>query len=444
MISDIAIMKEESQNTIVGSNYKQLFKNFIILIIALGIFVSPFIVDYSSLPQGFELPKVYFWEILSVIIITSSIFYFFYNIIMSSGKFIITKDFIILFLVLSLFLISSVFSPFQNIAWIGNEFRYQGFITHALIVIVCFITYKFINKNNWHFICFAFVLSGLWQAIDGIRQFFLIIKPNPDLYFDGFWVNGTFGQTNWFSGRLLIAIIFSSFYLGFRIKNYLKVNSTFINLISLEIIKMILCSFSIILMMVAIALSRSIWAMITLPLIVLLVISYEILGYKLFLYLFRFLCLLIILAGIFLFSIYHDYNIRVDIWQNILNIMFQQPIPDKFKRILFGYGFDTLGNVFQTFGRFKGGIIDRAHNFIFDILIQNGVIIFAPLIYLVFKLNSILKKALKGREFTFTLIALTVWVFRSFIHESGIVNMLDFLILISCTFGLAFKSNELD
>jgi len=309
---------KKEEPSISEENYP-LLRNFIIFFLSAGILISAFVVDYSALPKGFEIPKVFFWQAMAFLAI---IFYLIYFLLktFSSKKVKITKDFIFFLIILGFFLISSLLSPYQDITWLGNDFRFQGFVTYTLIVAVAYIVYKLINKTNWHYISIAFIISGVTQACWGIYQFFTVIKPNPTLYFDGLWVNGFFGQTNWFSGRLLMAIIFAGYYLGLHIKkSYFKETNInfpkFIkhNLQLANILKNIFFGALIIFMAVAIVLSRSIWAMITLPLIVLFILIYELLKRKHFPIVFRVVGVVIVIISIILLSVYKEFNLRIEI-----------------------------------------------------------------------------------------------------------------------------------
>src|SRR5260221_5317627 len=170
-------IKQLLENTI--KNPDLILTNLVILIAALGIFISPLVVDYATLPKGYELPKVFFWQATCLIIIVVSVLNFVVKIV-KAKKVSITIDFLVLIILMLLLLISALFSPFQNIAIIGNEFRFQGLFTYSLMISAAYCVYKNINKTNWHFIALAFVLSGVNQAYLSYGQYTTIVANNPD------------------------------------------------------------------------------------------------------------------------------------------------------------------------------------------------------------------------------------------------------------------------
>ena len=401
---------------------KLTIPNLIIFLTALALFVSPFVVDYNTLPKGFELPKVIFWQMSALVIILIATLYYFYKSF-AEKSFNIPKSFIVCLALIIILIISSLISPYQEIAIYGNDFRLQGVLTYILIILLSFIVYKNINKSNWHFIAFAFVASGVVQGLMGLSQFVELSKTNPEQILDGIWVNGTFGQANWFAGRLLIATIFSAYFLFIGTEKLNKPIKRILYLLNIVFISLIgICIF----------LNRSDWGLISLGVAALMILLYEILPHKIFVWLLR--ISFVVAIGVIAYFVprYPGYNMRVDIWNNIIFVMFDQQLTfTQILRILFGYGFDTLGEVFKSFSIIPGSLIDRAHNFILDILVANGILVLGFLVAIILKVNHKITKKFNSRIFAFTAIALIVWMFRSFVDESGIVNLLDFFILLA-------------
>jgi O-antigen ligase len=416
------------------------FSNIFILFIAFAVFYSPFVVDYATLPKGFELPKVSFWQIISIISIVLSMSYALYTIF-KEEKLRIPKDFYFLIITIFLFFISTSLSPYPQMSLFGNEFRHQGFITHVLIITLAYSVYKFINNRNWHFIALAFITSSFIQAIIGFNQFFPLAQRNPNAVLEGLWINGTFGQANWYAGRLLIAVIFAAFYLT----NFKLLKSKYRN-IALNLIIRTIVIVPILIILTAMGFSFSGWAIISVGVAIAIIVIYELINPKIFSYLLRALVILGIFAGLGFLGIISgivptnlsiEYNFRIDIWNNIINIMFRQKFSAEYLiRFFFGYGFDTLGEVFRTFGRLANSYVDRAHNFFFDVLVQTGMNGLILLGFLFLKINQGLKSKIVNRKFVFTSIALLIWLFRSMVHESGIINIMDFLVILAICLGL--------
>ncbi len=417
-----------------SSNYAKTFyfPHLIIFLVGFALFISPFVVDYNTLPKGFELPKVAFWQAFSIAIILLSLLYSLFNIL-KTRKVIIPKSlYFITGLVILLYITTSL-SPYPKMSMFGNEFRDQGFLTHTLVVLLAYVVYKFTDKKNWHFLALAFILSSVVQAIVGLTQFIPLVQTNPSAILEGLWINGTFGQANWFAGRLMLGVIFSTFYLKrfklFKIKKQNNISNFLLRIFFLLTIAIIL---------VAMGLSLSVWAITSIGIALIIIILYEIFSTEVFFYILYGLILIGVVLAFVMLRFNTVYNFRIDIWQNIINIIFSgEANAEYFKRLLFGYGFDTLGEVFKTFGRLSPHYVDRAHNFFLDILVQMGLSVLILLGYLFFQIAKQFKNLLSSRKSAITLIALLIWLFRSCIHESGIVNLVDFLVILAITLNLS-------
>ncbi len=401
--------------------------NFTILLISLGLAVSSFMVDYATLPKGYELPKVYFWQLLSFVIIVMTTTNYFLDSL-RNNKLKISKDFILLLIIIALFITSTIFSFEPQISLFGNQFREQGLITYILIIGLSYITFKKTKPEGWHMIALAIIISAVVQAILGIQQFRSLAAINPDSILEGIWVNGTFGQANFYSGYLLAGIIFASYYLNITKRNIFRV-----------LMRLIMIP-AIITMLIALIFSQSTWGIITAGIVIFFIILYELFESKYYPWIFY---SLIILGGTiltYLLNNLHEYNIRIDIWQNIILLM-TYGLNDigNYIHLGIGNGFDTLGDFFRLNGRFRGLYIDRAHNIFLDTLYQSGAVVFFIFLGLIFYLIFKLKSNWNNRKYVFTFYAMFFWLFKSFIHEVGIVNIVEFLIVFAVCFALLRK-----
>jgi O-antigen ligase len=423
----------ENLKKYIKNNYLDLISTLVVITAAVGIFASPFIVDYQTLPKGFELPKVIFIQIVCVIAILLS----FLGYILSSAKqpkLKPSKSFYLMIVVSILFIVSALISPYLEIAIWGNSFRLQGVITYLLLIWAAYGVYLNINRDSWHFLSLAFIFSTLIQCALAFNQFSDLAKTNPDAILEGYWVNGTFGQANWFAGRILIAIIFAAFYFGLRLSRPIVIRLLFKLYFALLIF----------IFLGTLGTTLSMWGIISACVAILLILFYELLPKKVFISLLILLIVIAVVASIIFLRANTEYNLRIEILNSSITIL-TQPIDLKQIKILgFGFGFDTLGEVYKDYGLMKGLLVDRGHNFIIDIVLQNGFIVFALFVALIIGAFKKMYSKTKNRIVDFTFIALLAWMFRSVIHENGIVNIFDFLIIVATTFALLFRLHNIN
>lgn len=413
-------MKDKALRT-----FNFLEKNLIVIVASLAILISPFVVDYSNLPKGYELPKVSFLNAMSVVIILLGAIKYI-EVLYRTKKFRVPKDFIIFAILMIIFIFSTLVSPHFNLAVYGNSFRDQGLITHALIVASAYVVYKSISRRNFVLLAVAFVLSSILQSGAAYVQVVKLIQTDPQSILDGYWVNGTFGQANFFSGRLLLGLIFSTYFIGENLGiKFAWFFKTLLLLATLFIVG-------------ALLLSLSIWGIVTAAAAIVLILIYELFPKKFFPYFFFLVAAIATIGGVYYIYQTTEYNLRLEIWKNLSKLIFTQALP---KNMILGYGFDTLGQGFKDWAYFKGVLIDRAHNFFLDVLFQVGVAGLTIVSIILVKPIIEFRKKADDRKFTFAFFALFFWLFRSFVHESGITNLYDFLIVLGMALAL-MKSNE--
>lgn len=435
---------------------KRIANNIEIILASLIIFVAPLVVNYNDLPKGYEIPKVVFFQISTLILfaifLARTVFSF-----TNSKPIRLEKSLVVLIITIVLIIISSLVSPFSNgfdieslksnISLVGNSFRLQGAYTHVLMAIFAYIIYKRANRKNVVLIFVALFLSSLIQAGVSFGQLSYFIKVDPKVIFEGYYINGTFGQANFYSGRIMLGIL-SAIFLTTIAGNFISRFKKF--RIALNIIVFALLPISTIFLIIGLFISFSTWGIISSILLVFLLILYEVSVLRKFKkyhfgYLFGVIFSVGLITGaILLTKQYYDNvdNFRLLIWQRIYEISQKSPV----QNIIFGFGFDTLGEVFKIFGEFKGLYVDRAHNFFLDIYSQAGLLSLVGFLglYVLSALKFVFNKS--SRTLTYLFIGCIVWIFRSFVHESGIVNLYDFLILFAATLALQkdlFKIRQL-
>lgn len=385
---------------------------------------------FSSSGIGYELPKVSFilWGaiLISIAYIVPAILHNLKKIYSLT----LNRSTIITGLVMVSLLATIVFLPelYQQTAISGNSFREQGILFYFSLIILGYLIFSLVTKQSAKLIAKSFILGGVIQAVLALNQVYYFFQNNQsELLGKGLYINGSFGQSNFFSGYIIIGLFFSIY---FFIKSKISRKVLYFILIVLSLISLIF--------------SLSYWGIISVVFGVILLISYELFVkfdrarfFTVYLYV---LTALVVILFIFLFrftgelAFLSEFKLRPEIWDSILKIFFGGAIP--LGNFIFGYGFDTLRLVFADFGFSSLTRVDRAHNVFLDILSQNGVlgaIIFFAFIVYIYK--NIQKLFYNKITIYFSLVTL-LWIFRSIVSESGVVNILQFIILIAITLRL--------
>lgn len=407
---------------------KNITSNLIISLLCIVIIIAPLIVDYSNLPKGYEVNKVFFINAISGLILAIFSVSGVYKLVRRKKlPEIGSNDVIVFFLLVLSMCLSSVLSAHPEIAYFGNSFRFQGFYTHLLLVTTGFVVYKTLSKSHLKYILLSFIVSGFVQAIIGINQFAQIFQTDPERLQEGLWINGTFGQANWFAGRLLIAIFISYFvFLKVNVRNnYLKPLLKFGSLITL------------VLSISALIFSYSRWALITFGIFTILFFLLQYPKLKAKRIIFILIGIGIVFTNIYIVFVNQIFDLHSQIPREIITVLKADPA-----RLTVGYGFDTLGEVFKDRNIFQGVLIDRAHNFFFDLIIQGGLFLFSIATFLIYSAIKRLKDVVDRYYHLFLFLAL-MWIFRSSIHESGIVNLLDFVLIVSILLSLSQEKKKL-
>lgn len=404
----------------------QLWNNLELIVLLLSILISPLILDNTSLPKGYELPKVLFLQITSVVLFSIVTIKTVIKSI-NNKKIKINIKFVISLIILISVILSTLTSDYQFTSLHGNPFRLQGGITHILMILYGLSIVTISKESNIKYILLTLLLSSVMQSILGYQQFINLLLNDPRSILDGYWVNGSFGQANFFSGRLILGFI-SGIYL-------LTLNIPYRNII--KYLLKILLLLSILIILIALILSFSTWAIVTIAIFSILILTYEIFGQRVLKILF--LLSFLISLGIFIYYLNSNpvFNLRLDIWQKIIDLLRGET---NFVKILFGYGFDTLGLVLSDTGRYVNIYVDRAHNFFLDLITQGGLVFLISLSSLILIPLVKMFKDKNSNLYIYSFILLAMWIFRSFIHESGIVNLYDFILILSICIYLSSDS----
>lgn len=435
-----------------GKNYEGIFSNLIVLLFSISLFISSLLVDEATLPKGYVLPKVQFIQITCVLFIVFISLYRITGLIKSGnvGHYYGLIGYLTAIVIISITSFASAYTRYLDIeigsneiysllfgsfkdlsqggdvvkvriAIFGNEFREEGLITYFLLITALWEIGKFFNRFNWHFISFTVITTGIIHAYFAIDQFYNLYVNDPDRLLEGNWVFGKYGQVNFFSGHMIVSLIFCTYYLG--IKNiYLK---SLLGSLVVFFLTIIFFSFSY-------------WGFVVALISIVTIIAYEALNQKNF---FRFLgggtivTLISTPVGIAVVNKYFEgYTFRLQIWKEIFNVVIKAPISEalsgnfeELKLLFLGSGFDTLGELFVEKGKFESLYVDRAHNIFLDVLVNNGLIgliAFAVLlVYLILKL----KTNWENRRFMFSFIIFFALILRGLIHTQSIINIVHLL-----------------
>lgn len=393
----------------------------------------------SSSGWGYEVPKVRFILFVSFILIVATVialaFFAFQKKLMFIDliKNILKKRLTIFCVALSIILIFAIqLLPdiYRETAIWGNYFREQGVIFYLILIWLFYLIYLLIDKEGSRIIAKSIVISGVIQSIIAINQaIYFKFNGMEDLLDKGFYINGSFGQANFFSGFIMISIIFT---LKFLINSKFK--------------QKILTFFALIILSASLILSLSYWGIISSLIAASIVIFYEYTYrikkknlFVILLYLFAIgscLGFFLLFKNIGSFEILNGFKLRPEIWNSILLIFSSGAIP--LGNFLFGFGFDTLRLVFEEYNYSALTRVDRAHNVFFDVLVQNGIVFFLLFCGLIIYLLKSISKVYSDKISMYFILATLLWIFRSVVSESGVVNILEAFILTAVALKLHF------
>ncbi len=417
---------------------KEIVKLIIVLEISVALFFASVVINNNdTVPgRGFESAKVNVIQVSSTIVIFTTFVFLAFALfnysnnsqdLLTGFKKLLKSWKSLLFMgLLSLSLIiSTQISQFKQIATQGNIFRFQGLSTYLPMLLACYILYKCINRKTFHIIATAIILSGIFQAFMAFTQIFTLSKTDPSKLTEGIWINGYYGQANFFSGHLMIAIILAAYYLSTKSLKFIKDKKQKFALIFLNIVVLAI-------LITAMILSYSEWGWVSLVACAIVIFSFELMPKKIFRVFIVVFIALISAGSVFLISHFPRYELRIEIWQRIRDVFAHNLEIGNYKYVIFGYGFDTLADVFKLFGNFKTLVIDRGHNLIFDILIQTGIAGIGFFVIVLGRFGYEFKKVTSNRLLFFITAAFVLFIFKSLVNEYSITNFFQWVILGAC------------
>lgn len=429
---------------------KEFAKLIIILELAITLFFASVVINNNDIVpgRGFETAKVNVIQVGCTIMIFTTLVFLAFSLFNYSnsfkdlrsgvGRFLKSwKSLVFMGLLSASIIISTQISPFKEVATSGNIFRFQGLNIYLPMLIAGYILYRCINRNSFHIISAAIITSGVFQAFMAFSQIYTLSKNDPSKLTEGIWINGYYGQANFFSSHLMIAIILAAYYLSTKSLRAVKDKKQKFALIFLMIVVVTI-------LISAMILSYSEWGWVSLAISVFVMFCFELMPKKLFRGFIIIFTVLLSAVGIYVVGHYPTYELRIEIWQRIRDV-FQHNIEIKnYKQLLFGYGFDTLADVFKQFNFFPTLIIDRGHNIIFDILIQTGIWGIAFFSIVIGRLGFEFKKITSNRLLFFVTAAFVLWIFKSLVNEYSITNFFQWLLLGACALKILMLDEDDD
>jgi hypothetical protein len=315
-----------------------------------------------------------------------------------------------------------MFEEDYKVSLYGSYYREQGLLFWINIVIFIICLRNLLSRKNFHYILIAWIISAFIQSSITVIQF---IDGGDSLknVLDAKGTYGSFGQSNFLAGHILIGVIASIYFIEnskeLNIKVFSKFKYVFITVFCFLFTGLIF--------------SGSLWGIICG--IIFSICYFLIDKIKLIPNLLK---LIFLLSPVFIYPFelifgrfFPIFDIRFQYIDAIRKFMIDRlsvGFEDKLK-FLFGYGFDNLGSTMHKFGYMMNSNPDRAHNIIFDLIYTFGVIGF--LVIFLLALKALLKIKNKGSLSQFVLIAfITLWT-RNLVNTNSAVNILDFGIVLA-------------
>lgn len=386
---------------------KETFRYIAVGLIGMLIVVSPFLVNYADMPWGFERPKAMFSLFLMIVTIG----------VVAAIAFKLPKVWPWrLALLIGWLLVTTFFASDIQIAVWGNPYRFQGLIFYLSLLLFFLSIPKVLSPKVFWLLIFAYLAVGLAQSVIGISQGVKLLMSSLEQLQKGLYVNGTFGQSEFFAGRLLVTIGLSLFALA-----KFKYPKSLVQSVVKGLIFAVLVA-----SLAALGLSYSRGSLLTLPfLLLLLAIPFisrsVVLTSKSLAYLTYALYAVLALFGGYLAFNWVENDYRSVIWSESTKAILARPIN--------GYGLD---NQLNGLAGITDIVVDRGHNFVLDILLCIGVVGGVLLIvYLWPTIRDFWKDLWANQNTSKRIISMLIvsLLLRMVVNTTSSVNVIDLAIL---------------
>lgn len=380
-------------------------------IVYFGIFFAVCIIQLaynpSTLPLGFEHAKVQILGVLGVfLVLWLCIQFAAYNQKLTE---IFAKDklkLILLALALLtylLILLSTLTSPYQDIAYLGSRFRLTGIWAWSSIILVFIFALLFTKKSYLRALVNLYLIVIIFHMLLGIADASRLSWEQIQL---GFYVNGNYGQANFFGSTLISGAVILLYRLLFY-ENKIKNKISYLLLLILFLVTTLL------------SFSYGSWLNITFFSIFLIFNKVlklnKILQNKV--YIINSTLLIIYMVALALATFYFDESRRL-FWQATTHLVGMRPV--------FGFGSDTLSYAFADNGLLIGRLVDRAHNSYLDLVFNFGLAILLPIIIAFALTWSRLKTVLHDKNLQQVCLVVIVFLVTAVMHEKSIYHYAEF------------------
>jgi O-antigen ligase len=322
-------------------------------------------------------------------------------------------------------ILSWLFSPQKVVAFWGNYDKRFGIFTLIHFGIFAITLLSFLRTSKKHLMSILPIAITIPIIVNLLVAFSQLFGDPYTLELMEGRPVGTFGQTNFMAGLMLMLIPFLVFSIHYTKDRFVKI-ILFLNIFAAVIL---------------IILSQSRIAWFLLLLLIFAYLLYYLWQHKNFVqYRKRIIFDVVVLGVLIVVSLlsfgerFTNFGLvdptRVLAWKSSIELVIDSPIV--------GYGYDVAGYLFPT-AMYKQGIasslaLDRAHNELFDIMLFGGIPYFLMVVVLmIYFLFILYKKFVKSNYHIFymsIIISILLFWLRSVVDINGIVNYIWFVFFV--------------
>lgn len=398
-----------------GTVTNTITTKLIIALVCAQLFMGALIFDSDNLPLGYELAKSTYIQFMGVIILIVGLSGIAWHWL--KHKPLLSWRFAVLWGLIASWVISTYNAIDPDIALLGNPYRLQGLVYWLLLLAVGLVVYYYKNNELITGVIITIYTNGVAHALFALVQIVQLWQHDPNLITQGFYVNGFYGQSNFFGGKLSLCIIIN-LWLLWRLYKTKKLN---------PVIGFILGStLSLFLLGLIASFSYGSWlGLITVIATLVLYKGYQRYG-KIVIGAVAVLISLMAIAGAIALA---QSDLRGQLWWESVHVLPNSP--------WWGFGFDNLHLVFGKLGKLLGLVVDRAHNLGLEILTSTGIVGTILLVLLLFpslkiqEWNQIWVKFNRNPFHILLTILVINALVRMQIHTASAAGLLELTILLA-------------
>lgn len=412
-------MAKENINTtkLLGSHLSHLDLAMLVAV-ALMIFGIQFLYYGQNLPLGFEMAKADAVKFVSLVALLPLVIRL-YKLIsldwenMQGLTSLLSNKYKVGILVLALavafqLVVATANSPYLEVAVNGNPYRYSGLIMLIGLGIL-FTTFSLIRipSTLLKIIIHFYLLFALVHALIGIVDFSGLSFAQVEL---GMYVNGNFGQANFFANTLAAGAIIAFIYCINALRRR-------------RVVIMLAYALSFLLLILVIGMSYSYGTWVVLPIVVVGFLVSRMHGYRRLSpknRLIGSILFLVIAASLIMLGIFYTDEARRLTWDAAWQLIKARPLT--------GYGADTLAESLKASNLLPGRFIDRAHNIILEIAYNWGILIWPTLAILISLVSSKLAKIKINLELGILISIVIFYFLTDLFHTKSIFHYAELMV----------------